>query len=164
VRLILLRHATAVQRGLNGYADGDRPLIEAGEREARWAGVALRRMRITPPALVASPLVRAVETARLAAAAIGAEVVEDDALASGLGLVALRDLLARHPYDPLVLVGHDPDFSELVEDLTGARVQLAKCGIAAIEWESEPARSGCELRFLLRPRQLRAMAQKEPAA
>ena len=114
--------------------------------------------------LVASPLLRAVQTARLAASVVGAEVVEDAALASGLGLGELADLLLRHPHDPLVLVGHDPDFSELVEALTGARVQLAKCGLAAIECgDGAPARHACELRYLLRPRQLRVMAQREAA-
>ena len=42
------------------------------------------------------------------------------ALAAGLG-------------DEVLLVGHDPDFSEAVHDLTGARVSMKKGGLAGID-------------------------------
>src|SRR4051812_44018349 len=70
VRVVFLRHATAVPRGAPGFADAERPLMPDGEREARAAGLALRRLDVSPDAIVTSPFVRARETAVLAARAL----------------------------------------------------------------------------------------------
>ena len=51
----------------------------------------------------------------------------------------------------MLLVGHEPDFSRAVHDLTGARVQLKKGGLAGVD--------GRELKVLMRPRELRAIAR-----
>src|SRR5690348_5474809 len=100
VRLLLLRHATAVPHGAPGYDDdSQRPLTEKGERESRWAGTALRRLGVELPALVTSPYVRARDTARLAAEELGSEVVEDPALESGFDLEELPGVVERHAYD-----------------------------------------------------------------
>jgi phosphohistidine phosphatase len=160
VRLLLLRHATAVPSGTPGYDDdAQRPLTEKGEREARHAGLALQRLGVELPALVTSPYVRSRDTAVLAAAALEAEVVEEPALESGFDLDELPGVIERHRYDPLLLIGHDPDFSLLVEALTGANVQMAKGGLATIELDDGPRRGAGELRSLLRPKQLRAIAE-----
>jgi phosphohistidine phosphatase len=151
--MILLRHATAVPHGSAGLDDADRPLIAAGEREARDAGRALRAMRVRPDRIVTSPLVRARQTAQLAAAELGMKTFQDDALRPGFGQEALEGLFARHDGDCLVLVGHDPDFSQIVRDLSGARVAMAKGGVARIDLPSG------ELRWLLRPKVLRLIAK-----
>ena len=129
--MVLLRHGTAVPHGAAGLDDADRPLIKAGEREARDAGRALRALHLRPDAVVTSPLVRARQTAQIAAAELGVKSVEDDALRPGFGHGALDALFARHDGDCLVLVGHDPDFSQLLRDLTGASIALPKGGAAA---------------------------------
>jgi phosphohistidine phosphatase len=54
----------------------------------------------------------------------------------------------------LLLVGHEPDFSQVVGDLTGARIQMKKGGVAAVNVE----RGGGELLALLRPKELRKLA------
>jgi phosphohistidine phosphatase len=157
VRLVIVRHATALPHGTGGLSDEDRPLNEEGEREAVHVGRALGRIGVKPTAFVTSPLVRARRTAELAAAELDAPVVEDPALAGGFRYVELPDLLERHPGDPLVLVGHDPDLSDLVHRLTGAQVSMPKAGIAAVELPARDAVAG-ELRWLLRPKQVHALA------
>jgi phosphohistidine phosphatase len=52
-------------------------------------------------------------------------------------------------------VGHDPSFTQVVHDLTGARVDFKKGGIAAVRVE----RSSGELLALLRPRELESLAR-----
>jgi phosphohistidine phosphatase len=151
--MVLLRHGTAVPQGAAGLDDADRPLIADGEREARNAGRAFRAMQVRPDRIVTSPLVRARQTAQLAAAELGVKTFEDDALRPGFGHEALDGLFARHDGDCLVLVGHDPDFSAIVRDLAGASVQMAKGGAARIDLP------GGELRWLLRPRALRLIAK-----
>jgi phosphohistidine phosphatase len=151
--MVLLRHGTAVPHGLGGLEDEERPLIAQGEREARFAGRALRALKVKPDAIVTSPLVRARQTAKLAAAELGMRSVVDDALRPGFGRDALGDLFERHPGDTLVLVGHDPDFSGLLRDLTGAHACMAKGGVARIDLPS------AELRWLMRPAALRLIAK-----
>jgi phosphohistidine phosphatase len=57
------------------------------------------------------------------------------------------------------MVGHNPSFAQVVHDLTGARVDMKKGGVAAIRLASGPA----ELLVLLRPKELEAMALAEAA-
>jgi phosphohistidine phosphatase len=151
--MVLLRHATAVPHGAAGLDDADRPLIAAGEREARNAGRALRALNVRPDRVVTSPLVRARQTAQLAAAELNVHIYDDDALRPGFGHDALDALFGRHDGDCLVLVGHDPDFSGLLRDLAGANVAMPKGGVARIDLPSG------ELRWLLRPRALRLIAK-----
>ncbi len=151
--MVLLRHGTAVPHGVGGLDDEERPLIAEGEREARNAGRALRALQVRPDGVVTSPLVRARQTAKLAAAELGMRSVVDDALRPGFGQEALDELFARHTGECLVLVGHDPDFSGLLRDLTGAQVAMPKGGLADVDLPSG------ELRWLLRPRALRLIAK-----
>lgn len=159
MRIILLRHATAVQRGTVGIPDSQRALLPEGTREASRAGKALKRMAVVPSAVVTSPYIRALDTARLAAAELDAPVVEDRALEPGFGADDLAAVAARHGDECLVLVGHDPDFSDLVGSLTGARVTMPKGGVARIDSTGEPLAGACELRWFLRPKQLKLIAR-----
>ena len=55
----------------------------------------------------------------------------------------------------MLVVGHEPDFSQVVYDLTGARVDFKKGGIAAVRVQ----RGGGELLVLLRPRELESLGR-----
>jgi phosphohistidine phosphatase len=66
------------------------------------------------------------------------------------------ELVRRHDDDARVLVvGHEPSFSQVVFDLTGGRVDFKKGGIAAVRIE----RDAGELLALLRPRELESLAR-----
>jgi phosphohistidine phosphatase len=141
--LLLLRHGDAA----DGSPDAERPLTDKGREQARVAGTALKRLGVKVSACLTSPKVRAADTARIACDELGIEPrlepklaggpIDPEALAAGLG-------------DDVLLVGHDPDFSMAVHDLTGAQVRLKKGGIAGVE-------KG-ELIVLLRPKELRRIA------
>jgi phosphohistidine phosphatase len=139
----LLRHGEAAE----GSPDSERPLTERGRGQARAAGAALAAMGVELDACLASPRVRARDTARLACEPLELEVGIEEAL--GGGAFDPVDLAAGAGGNVL-LVGHDPDFSEAVRRLTGARVRMKKGGLAA-------TRDG-ELKVLLRPRELAAIA------
>jgi phosphohistidine phosphatase len=151
--MVLLRHGTAVPHGAAGLDDADRPLIARGEREARNAGRALRALGVRPDRIVTSPLVRARQTAQLAAAELDVKIYEDDALRPGFSSADLDALFTRHPGDCIVLVGHDPDFSGILHDVTGAKVACPKGGLASVELPRG------ELRWFMRPRALRLIAK-----
>jgi phosphohistidine phosphatase len=134
----LIRHGDAEQ----GSPDADRKLTGKGKRQARNAGAALAALGVNPDACLTSPKVRALETAELACKQLGVEVTIDERLARGT--FDPEELATGH--GEVVLVGHDPDFSRAVRDLTGARVQMKKGGVAGID--------GRELKALLRPKEL----------
>ena len=141
----LLRHGDAE----DGSPDAARRLTGKGERQARAAGAALAALGVSLDACLTSPLVRAAETARLACEGQGIELQVDERLSGG-------------PFDPVelalgqgeevLLVGHEPDFSDAIARVTGARVKMKKGGLAAI-------REG-ELHLLVRPRELKAIAKQ----
>ncbi len=142
--IYLLRHGEAEE------GDGDdaaRQLTEKGRRQSETAGRALAALDIHIDACLASPKVRAADTARIAAEQLGVEVEIAEELRGG-SFNAIQLAAGR---GTVLLVGHEPDFSETIAGLTGARVKLRKGGIAAIE-------DGF-LHDLLRPKQLRHIAR-----
>jgi phosphohistidine phosphatase len=141
--LWLLRHGDAE----DGSPDAERPLTKKGEQQARAAGAALRRLGVELDACLASPKLRAAETARLACEPLGVEPQLEPKLAGG---PFDGEALSAGLGDNVMLVGHDPDFSMAVHALTGAQVRMKKGGLAGIE-------KG-ELMVLLRPSELEAIA------
>lgn len=141
--IYLLRHGEAEGRGGD---DAARRLTEKGERQARDAGLALVALGAGIDACLASPKVRALDTARRACEALGVEVEVTDALRGGpfdsLDLAAGRG--------NVLLVGHEPGFSREVARLTGAKVAMKKGGIAVVD--------GSTLVALLRPKDLKRIA------
>jgi len=153
-QLWFLRHGEAVPHGAK--PDAERELTPRGEQQARDAGLALAQLGVGFAACAASPKVRARDTARLACEALGVAPEEVRALADGFDRDdALELLLGQDDPEARVLaVGHEPDLSEIVLDLTGARVDFKKGGIAAVRVE----RGSGILVVLLRPRELSAVA------
>jgi phosphohistidine phosphatase len=138
----LLRHGEAEDTA----PDELRKLTPKGRKQARAAGEALSAMGVELEACLSSPRVRAAETARIACESLGVEITSEPRLGGG-GFDA-EQLVAG--LSTVLLVGHEPDFSRAVGDLTGARIQLKKGGLAAVDDR--------ELKLLLRPRHLRAIA------
>jgi phosphohistidine phosphatase len=152
-QLWLLRHGEAVPHGAK--PDEERELTPRGERQAVTAGRALMKLGMEFDACYTSPKVRAVQTARLACAELGLEPEEARSLAEGFDRRDALDLFHAHGEDARILaVGHEPDFSQVIHDLTGGRVDLKKGGVAAVEIE----RGSGELIVLLRPRELETLA------
>jgi phosphohistidine phosphatase len=152
-QLWLLRHGEAVPH--DSKPDAERELTARGERQAAAAGAALARLGVEFAAIYTSPKVRAADTAKLAAEALNVDPEVEEVLAEGFEAGDALELLGRHEADARVLVvGHDPDFSQTVHDLTGARVDFKKGGVASIRIQG---RQG-ELIALLRPRELESVA------
>jgi phosphohistidine phosphatase len=148
-QLWLLRHGEAEPHGAR--EDSERRLTERGEEQARAAGRALAAIEVVFQHVFTSPKVRARDTARLACEALGCEPVEHPPLASGFSAEDARELLLGvGAEERILIVGHEPDLSQVVHDLTGGRIDMKKGGVAAIRLEG----SRGELIVLLRPREL----------
>jgi phosphohistidine phosphatase len=153
-QLWMLRHAEAVPHDTK--PDAERELTARGREQAEVAGLALAALDATFAACYTSPKVRARETAELACAHLALEPVHDDVLANGFTRLDALTLLEAHDADAHVLVvGHEPSFSQVVYDFTGGRVDFKKGGIAALR----ASRTAGELLVLVRPRELAALAR-----
>jgi len=153
-QLWFLRHGEAEPH--DARPDADRRLTERGEEQSRAAGRALAALEITFQLVLTSPRIRALDTARLACLQLGSDFVVDDSLSSGFALDDAVGLATGAGEDKRVLfVGHDPDFTQILHDLTGARVDLKKGAVAGVRMRG--SRRG-ELIVLLRPRELALIA------
>ena len=156
-QLWFLRHGEAVPH--DSKPDAERELTPRGERQSVAAGIALARLSLEIEACYTSPKVRARDTARLACRALGVEPAEVDVLADGFDREDALELMLAHDAGARVLVvGHEPSFSQVVHDLTGAQVDVKKGGVAAVRL----ADGAAELIVLLRPRELEALAVAQP--
>lgn len=155
--LHLLRHAHAGDAYDWDGPDTTRPLTDKGCAQADRLGRFLADHRFTTDGILTSPKSRARQTAEIVAGHLEAAVVEDARLGGALDLQALDELLADH-HDPVapILVGHDPDCSELVAVLCGAAgVTMRKGAFARIE-VPRPFQPGAgTLRWLIAPDLLR---------
>jgi phosphohistidine phosphatase len=151
-QLWLLRHGEAVPH--ESKPDDERELTARGERQAAAAGGALARLGLEFAACHTSPKIRSRDTARIACESLNIEPQPLEALAGGFGVDDVRELLHGHDADArILLVGHEPDFSQLVHDMTGGRVDFKKGGVAAIRVGPSSL-----LLALLRPRELESLA------
>jgi len=153
LQLHLLRHAHAGDPSKWTGPDSARPLSEKGQSQAVRMGLFLADAGFLPDLIMSSPLVRALETARLVATPLGLPIVVTNALAMPLDLESLEQLLAGagNPRRPL-LVGHDPDFSMLAAELAGvADLPVRKVTLLRIDTR-RPLQAGSGLiRWLLPP-------------
>lgn len=139
--ILIFRHGHAIDE-TPGLGDAGRALSGKGRKAtrkvARW--IARRGSKLRPAEIWTSPLVRAVQTAEIAAEALGleGEVAVQAELAKGGSPDDLMRKLAEHRgTGPLMLVGHEPDLSVIAALLLGERSYpgLKKSGLLAIEWE-----------------------------
>ncbi len=154
-QLWFLRHGEAEPH--DARPDCDRRLTARGEEQSRAAGRALATLGISFQLVLSSPRLRALDTARMACEALDSdEVVIDASLSSGFDVDDAVGLAAAAGDDRrLLFVGHNPDFVQVVHDLTGGDVDMKKGGVAAVRMRGR--RRG-ELLVLLRPREISLIA------
>ncbi len=136
MRLYFLRHGEADWPDWD-KPDDERPLTKAGRKEMHEVGELLARCKVKVDSILTSPLPRATQTGDIAAEHLKVVCREEKLLAPGFGVQDLRRLLRKHPRDALMLVGHEPDFSETLRALTGATLKLAKGGIALVDYDGK---------------------------
>jgi len=156
-QLWLLRHADAEPHGAR--PDAERRLTARGEQQSRTAGLALLRLGAAFEQVLFSPRVRARQTAEIAAGEWSAEqrarLRAHPPLAEGFDAAQARAASAALSADArLLLVGHEPDLSGAVRELTGGAIDLKKSGLAVVRLEG----SRGELVLLARPRELALIA------
>ncbi len=159
--LLVLRHAkSSWKRG--DLADHDRPLNKRGKRDAPRMGELLAEEDLVPERIFSSTAKRARDTAMAVAEASGFDGrpqlsrqlygADPDTC-----LQLLRQLGGQA--DPVMIVGHNPGLTELVEHLTDAEEHLPTAALAVIDlpidaWSELDEEVEGRLRALYRPREL----------
>jgi len=162
MQLVIIRHAIAVERGTPGIPDEDRPLTPQGEEQFAEAAEGIAAIVDRPEALLTSPLLRARQTALLAAAAFGkVKPTEATALAGG-SFEEYAAVLDRYRGDSTVaIVGHEPHLSAVLARLLGSRhddrLAFKKGGAALLDVPGHLAGGG-HLVWFLPPKVLRKLA------
>ena len=138
--LYLLRHGIAEDHGSRG-GDVERELTEEGKEKTRDALLAAKKMKLFPPELViASPLIRAQQTALIAidAFAKDAKFETSDALTPMSEVTDTMTLVTRwaKKYTRIMLVGHEPHMSSFGSALLGSPnpvIEMKKAALAKFE-------------------------------
>jgi len=145
MELYFLRHGRSVSRSDWTENDSERPLTEEGKVAMVHEAATLVRLGVRLDLVISSPLTRALQTAEIAAIGIEAadHLTTDERLGEGFGLKPLRKLLREHEgAECVLLVGHEPDLSQVVGELTGGRVMISKGGLVRVDVDEVKAGDG----------------------
>jgi phosphohistidine phosphatase len=136
--LILIRHAKSSWADA-ASADRDRPLDDRGERDVAMMGKRLAERSAKPDLILSSPATRALATAEVIAKRLDyrrKDIVVNDRLYASTAealldvIQALDDKLKR-----VVLVGHNPEMTELAHQLSSEIGDMATCAVAEFRFD-----------------------------
>lgn len=155
--LILLRHGQA--EVFNPAGDAARLLTAKGEKQAARAGRFLRGVDERPDVVLSSPRVRCVQTAEgfCDAAEMPGPVIQPWIDCGMSPAILLSELSAFRDFQRVMIVGHEPDLSSMVEYVLGANAGVSvefKKGTLA-ELSMQPSGRGAVLRYILPSRLIR---------
>lgn len=134
--LYLVRHAKSSWDDIS-LADFDRPLNNRGLKNAPDMGQRLAERAVVVDQIISSPALRAMTTAQLIAQQIDydTQTIEPNRRLYFEGIPAMMDII--HQLDrslaSVMIVGHNPDISRLLNRLCGFQVSdMPTCAIAKI--------------------------------
>ncbi len=160
----ILRHAIAVEKGTPGYHNDDRPLTDDGKDKMAKAAKGIANLVSDVDVIMSSPLVRAYDSAKIAARALGAEQKLEVCtnLLPGSSLKGLLTYMGKFKnLNGVMIVGHEPDLGYFASALLGsddAIIEFKKGSLCAIEVSTLPPRAKGKLIWHLQPKQLRTLS------
>ncbi len=163
--LYLMRHGISIDReDKDCPPDAERFLTKKGMEKTRAVALGLRALGIQPQAMLTSPLLRAVQTAEITAAAFGFardKIRQTETLLFGRKPADVFRELARVRSNEVMCFGHAPHLDEVIAFAAGCRspfTSLKKAGVACLELESVSPPKGALL-WLHTPRSLRILGE-----
>ena len=136
--LYIQRHAKSSWNN-PGLADIDRPLNQRGLKNAPLMGQRLSNRENIPQHIVSSPAKRAYSTGRIIAGEIGYDpdkIVINDRI-YGAGRETLISLIKdfSDKYESVMIVGHNPDFTNLANELTNSNIyNIPTSGVVIVKF------------------------------
>jgi phosphohistidine phosphatase len=148
-----MRHGPAEDDAHSGH-DGDRALTASGRERCHHVARTLAKIDEVPARIISSPLVRAMQTAEIVAhvADVKGQIDARRELAPGGNHLRLVHELSEAGAARVMVVGHEPDLSTLVDRLLGKQMPeaMGKGMVVALKLSKDHA----ELRFILEPKTL----------
>ncbi len=148
MKLYLLRHGKADWPNWD-KPDDDRPLTDEGRKQLAAVAKMLARLEIAP-VILTSPLPRASQTAEIAGKHLREKIRVEPLLRPGFDAGKLKKILQDFSGDSLMIVGHEPDFTRTIFQLTGGDAKLPKAGVALVDLDISSMKG--ELRWLVPPK------------
>jgi phosphohistidine phosphatase len=157
VKLYVMRHGPAEDYAASGR-DFDRALTTSGRERVRAVALRLAEMDEAPKQVVSSPLVRAQQTGEIVAKELrlGSIETERELAPGGDGATFARSA-ATLGRKRIMVVGHEPDLSELVSQLLGTPFAFDMLKAMVVGLRIVPNQKA-ELRFVLDPKTLEIAA------
>lgn len=160
MRLYFVRHGIAEDLARSDFS---RELTARGRRRVERSAAVMQALGIQPQQIYSSPRLRSRQTADIIAEALGMDVQLAESVNFGFDLADARRLCADcGPDDEIMFVGHNPDMSIVVSELTGVTVAMKKGGMARVDAYVAEADAG-ELVWLIAPKVFDALGAKEQA-
>lgn len=157
MQVYLLRHGIA-EDGRDGMSDSARSLTSEGRKKLQQVLQAAAHTDVKPSLIVTSPLKRAVETAEIAKRILGCKhkLLQSNALTpSATSEQAWSEIRAHHGESALLLVGHNPLFSDLARYLLSSPhlgLDFKKGALMRVDIEQFSAHPAGVLRWYLTPK------------
>jgi phosphohistidine phosphatase len=154
MKLLFLRHGVAVNRSNWRGTDDQRPLTKAGRDGVIELAGALAEVELDIELVLSSTHLRARQTAEIVAKRLNLNhcLELEPLLSRDFTSRVLDDVLAKRDIRTVLLVGHEPDFSRTIAELTGGvRVRLKKAGLARVDIDRGSTESG-HLVWLIPPK------------
>jgi len=157
MRLYFLRHGIAEDLA---SSDFDRELTKRGRARLANAAKVIKQLGARPSLIYTSPRLRSLQTAEIIAEELDIGLTVSEAVNFGFSLSDVQRLTRDMTYDDEVMfVGHNPDMSDLVNELTGSDVAMKKGGLARVDVYDDEAARG-ELVWLIAPKVFDALRQQ----
>jgi phosphohistidine phosphatase len=148
MKLYFLRHGKADWPNWD-KPDDHRPLTDDGKKQLAAVAKMLARLEIAP-VILTSPLPRASQTAEIAGKYLRQKIRVEPLLRPGFDAGKLKKILKDFSGDSLMVVGHEPDFTRTIFQLTGGETKLSKAGVARVDFDILSMKG--ELRWLVPPK------------
>ncbi len=162
MKLLLVRHAIALDRETPGVSDHLRPLTEDGVARFKKTARSLAAL-VTADLVLTSPMLRAKQTAEILARQWAAVPTHESEPLEDGSRVDFEEALARLPASTVAAaVGHEPYLSQWTAEWLGAprgdSFAFKKGGAALIEFDGEATEGAGRLVFFLPPKVLKDLS------
>jgi phosphohistidine phosphatase len=157
MQIYLLRHGIA-EDAKPGRSDAERRLTEEGKEKLRRVLERARAADVSPSLILTSPLVRAVETAEIAAEVLGykEKLMRTKALEPSASPPQVWEEIRSHKNEAqLLLAGHEPLFSQVAAYLLRSpalQVDMKKGALVRIDVDGFGSEPRGELKWMLTPK------------
>ncbi len=134
MKLYILRHGKANWPDWEGD-DDLRPLTEKGKSELRRIAEFLKQIGVAPSIFSPVRCHARRKRRRLFTKKSAANYSQSHELSPGFEAHRLKVILKKQK--DVMIVGHEPDLSEIIRYYTGARVKMSKAALARLDFDEE---------------------------